>query len=151
MNRSDEVEYRLKLAQGFLAEAEQDIGFQRYRSCVDNAQLSVENAVKVLLAWFGPLPKTHDPVFQLKAIRDTQACPESVREGMHRLICIASRLGWKEHLLTDYGDEEHHVTPWELFDEESARDALKTSQEVLVRIRRILEGLHTERCKEPEQ
>ena len=40
----DEVSYRLALAEGFLAEAEQDLDLNRWRSCVDNAQLAVENA-----------------------------------------------------------------------------------------------------------
>jgi HEPN domain-containing protein len=58
---SDDVAYRLALAEGFLAEAEQDVGLGRWRSCVDNAQLAVENAGKAVLMWFGVPPKTHDP------------------------------------------------------------------------------------------
>lgn len=45
----DEVSYRLALAEGFLAEAEQDLDLNRWRSCVDNAQLAVENAAR--LSW----------------------------------------------------------------------------------------------------
>lgn len=43
MKASDEVAYRLALAAGFLAEAEQDVNLGRWRSCVDNAQLAAEN------------------------------------------------------------------------------------------------------------
>ena len=52
MNTPDEVRYRLGLAKGFLAEAEQDMTLQRWRSCVDNAQLAAENAGKAALALF---------------------------------------------------------------------------------------------------
>lgn len=56
-NRS--AEYRLKLAQGFLNEARQDVGLGRWRSAVDNAQLAVENAAKAVLALLGPVGRTH--------------------------------------------------------------------------------------------
>lgn len=36
--------YRIKLAAGFLHEAQEDVGLMRWRSAVDNAQLAVENA-----------------------------------------------------------------------------------------------------------
>ena len=42
MNSDDDVKYRLNLAKGFLREAEEDFGLNRWRSCVDNAQLSNE-------------------------------------------------------------------------------------------------------------
>jgi len=43
-----DVAYRLALVEGFLAEAEQDVGLERWRSCVNNAQLAVENAGKAV-------------------------------------------------------------------------------------------------------
>ena len=42
-----DAEYRLRVARGFLDEAQQDAELQRWRSAVDNAQLAVENAAKV--------------------------------------------------------------------------------------------------------
>jgi HEPN domain-containing protein len=50
MTGNRNAEYRLKLAQGFLNEARQDVGLGRWRSAVDNAQLAVENAAKAVLA-----------------------------------------------------------------------------------------------------
>src|SRR5712692_10203598 len=47
-------------ARGFLAEAEEDLCSSRWRSCVDDAQLAVENAAKSVIARFGPVPRTHD-------------------------------------------------------------------------------------------
>jgi hypothetical protein len=48
MNAPDDVSYRLALAKGFLAEAEQDMTLKHWRSCVDNSQLTVENAGKTV-------------------------------------------------------------------------------------------------------
>ncbi len=45
--------YRLKIAQGFLAESRQDVHLRRWRSAVDNAQLAVENAAKAALEPMG--------------------------------------------------------------------------------------------------
>jgi HEPN domain-containing protein len=55
------VQYRLKLAEGFLREAQQDLKINRWCSCVDNAQLTVENALKALIALWVPVPRTHRP------------------------------------------------------------------------------------------
>jgi hypothetical protein len=43
------------LAKGFQQEAEQDFQLQRWRSCVDNAQLSVENSGKAIIALIEPV------------------------------------------------------------------------------------------------
>jgi HEPN domain-containing protein len=52
------------LAKGFLQEAEQDFQLHRWRSCVDNAQLSVENADKAIIAIFEPVERTHNPAIK---------------------------------------------------------------------------------------
>ena len=57
-----DVDFRLRLADGFLGEARDDVTRARWRSCVDNAQLAVENAVKAVIARFVPVPRTHDLV-----------------------------------------------------------------------------------------
>jgi HEPN domain-containing protein len=61
MTADDQVSYRLRLAQGFLNEARQDVDLQRWRSAMDNAQLSVESAIKALLALLGPVSRTYNP------------------------------------------------------------------------------------------
>jgi len=66
MTSREEVAYRLRLAAGFLSEARQDCGSTRWRSCVDNSQLAVENAAKALLAIFGPVGRTHRPAVFLR-------------------------------------------------------------------------------------
>jgi HEPN domain-containing protein len=50
----EEARYRLRLADGFLRGAGEDLNLCRWRSCVDNSQLAAENAAKVVLALLGP-------------------------------------------------------------------------------------------------
>ncbi len=128
MRARDEVTYRLALAEGFLAEAEQDWNLQRWRSCVDNAQLAVENAGKAVLALFGAVPRTHDPALQMAAILRTQPVPAPIREMMQRLLPDLLALGSAEHFMTDYGDESIRALPWELFTRESAAEALDAAR-----------------------
>jgi len=111
LNAPDEVAYRLALAQGFLTESEQDIDLARWRSCVDNAQLTVENAGKTILASFGVTPKTHDPAKQVAALLRNQSLRENIREQMQRLLPDLLALGTTEHFLTDYGDEATYTLP----------------------------------------
>ncbi|MGE5248905.1 MAG: HEPN domain-containing protein, partial [Bacteroidota bacterium] len=72
MNSPDLVQYRALLAEGFLKEAEQDFSLERWRSCVDNAQLATENAGKCVLALFGVTPKTHDPAQEVAQVLRTR-------------------------------------------------------------------------------
>lgn len=38
-------------------------------------------------------------------------------------------LGEREHVLTDYGDEENYTLPWDLFTKESAKAALASAHQ----------------------
>ena len=68
MDSERDVDFRLRLADGFLGEARDDVTRARWRSCVDNAQLAVENAVKAVIARFVPVPRTHDLVTPLEGL-----------------------------------------------------------------------------------
>lgn len=128
MNGRDEVSYRVELAQGFLQEAEQDFGLERWRSCVDNAQLAVENSGKAVLGLFGAPPKTHDPAKEISAILRTREMPTEVRDTLLRMLPDLMALGAAEHFLTDYGDESTYTLPWELFTRDSASEALASAR-----------------------
>jgi len=56
-----EVEYRLRVAYGFLSESRQGLALSHGRSAVDTAQLSVENAAKAVLALVAPVGRAHNP------------------------------------------------------------------------------------------
>ena len=135
MKAADDITYRLALAEGFLKEAEQDMGLERWRSCVDNAQLAVENAGKAVLTLFGVTPKTHDPARDIAAVLRAQDLPATIREILSLMLPDLLTLGTAEHFLTDYGDETTYTLPWDLFTSESAEEAL-------VAARRSLESAH---------
>ncbi|MBI4523632.1 MAG: HEPN domain-containing protein [Deltaproteobacteria bacterium] len=137
MKAGRDAEFRLRLAEGFLAEAEEDIRLSRWRSCVDNAQMCVENAAKAVIAMRGPVPKVHQLEEALaKLLKDTTL--KSLRKEIAILQEIAGKLGFEEHVRTDYGDESEYRTPWELFDEESAEEALDSARKAHDAAKRIV-------------
>jgi len=137
VNALDLMQYRMRLAEGFLKEAEQDFGLARWRSCVDNAQLATENAGKSVLALFGVVPKTHDPAQQVAQILRTRTVASTMREFMERMLPDLLALGSAEHFLTDYGDEVSYKLPWDLFDKDAAVSALESARRSLDCARRI--------------
>ena len=137
MSASKDVDYRIALATGFLGEAEQDFTLQRWRSCVDNAQLVVENAGKAALALFGISPKTHDPARQIAAVLREQVLPAGVSELLHAMLPDLLVLGTETHFLTDYGDEATHTLPWDLFTRQTAEDALQSARRSIQKARAL--------------
>ena len=131
VSTSKDVGYRVALAVGFLAEAEQDFTLERWRSCVDNAQLVVENSGKAALALFGIAPKTHDPARQIAGVLREQELPEDVSDLLHAMLPDLLVLGTETHFLTDYGDEANYTLPWDLFTQQSAVDALQSARRLV--------------------
>ena len=128
MNTRKDVEYRSKLASGFLEEAVQDFQLKRWRSCVSTAQLSVENSGKAILMAFGVTPKTHDPAKHLATLVTREDIPGPVLHKIKEILPDLITLGFDEHILTDYGDESPYALPWDIFDEGSAKTALDTAR-----------------------
>lgn len=126
MNPQEDAEYRLRLAKEHLEEAEKLFELSFWRASGGSAQLSVENSAKAVIAIFTAPPKTHD----LKAeLLDLKENIEPVkRKELERLADYAEKLGLKEHILTDYGDELIYKTPWEIYDENRARKALEIAK-----------------------
>ncbi len=129
------VQYRLRLAEGFLKEAQQDWALARWRACVAHAQLSVENALKAVIALFLPLPKTHDPARLLLHLIDEGQVPQEWRAFFERLAEEARLLGPQVHIQTDYGDEFGGLTPWELFTRDDAQAAVETATRLFALVR----------------
>lgn len=142
MNSNKDVEYRLNLANGFLNEAEQDYELQRWRSCVDNAQLAVENAGKSILTLFGIPPKTHEPAKHLAKIINKREIPANIRDTIKNLLPDFLTLGVEEHFMTDYGDETSYTLPWEMFKEESAMSALQSARRCASEAGKIIQLVH---------
>ena len=137
MNAADLIQYRLLLAEGFLKEAEQDFALERWRSCVDNAQLATENAGKSVLALFGAASKTHDPAQQIARIVRSKDLGEPMRGMLEKMIPDLLALGSAEHFMTDYGDEASLRLPWDIFDKEAASDALNAARRCIDSARSI--------------
>lgn len=127
----EQVAYRLELARGFLEEAQQDAGLERWRSAVDGAQLAVENAGKAVLALAGRIGRTHNPATQLRRLIEEERFGTVHSEKLGRLAELAELLGPDIHVQTDYGDEAEGRTPWELFGENDARQALDIAREAV--------------------
>ena len=123
--------YRLKLAEGFLQEAYQDVSLERWRAAVDNAQLTVENAAKSILALSGPVGRTHNPGPWLRQIVESKRFPQLPTNPIMRLAELAELLGTDIHMQTDYGDEGQTLTPWELFNEPEAKQAVALAEEAM--------------------
>ncbi len=148
MSTSRDVDYRIALAAGFLAEADQDFALERWRSCVDNAQLAVENAGKAALALFGIAPKTHDPARQIATVLRQQELPAGVSELLHAMLPDLLVLGTETHFLTDYGDEASYTLPWDLFTKQTAEDALQSARRLVQMARTLQDTISAWRQKQ---
>lgn len=143
MNAGEQASYRLKLAQGFLDEARQDMKLRRWRSAVDNAQLSVENSSKAVLGLLGPISRTHNSAPLLR-----QAISEGLFSGknferVRQLVEQTELLGPDIHMQTDYGDEPGGRTPWELFGEPEARQAVDAAERAVQLAEEIIRGVQS--------
>lgn len=141
MSSEEEVRYRQRVAQGFLNEARQDADLRRWRSAVDNAQLATENAAKAVLALLGPVGRTHHPAVPLRQAVTEGLFPVHSQDWVRRLIELAELMGPDIHKQTDYGDEVGGRTPWELFAETDARQALVAAEEAIGLVEVIIHGL----------
>lgn len=133
--------YRLRMATGFLSEAQQDVSLGRWRSAVDNAQLAAENGIKAVLSLTGPVGRTHAPSVPLREALARGEFPSEFTEPLHQLIEHAEALGHDVHVQTDYGDEAAGRTPWELFTENDARRAVAEAEQVVESARHIIEAI----------
>ena len=143
MESRADAEYRFEVACGFLQEAEQDLALDRWRSAVKNAQLTVENAAKAVISQRRPTPKTHDVAQELRLLlQEGRAAPEKAALLIELAEC-AEMLGRDVHIRTDYGDEVRRVTPWALFSQEDAEQALTHARRAVSLAKAIL-GLPAE-------
>ena len=103
MDSERDVDFRLRPADGFLGEARDDVTRARWRSCVDNAQLAVENAVKAVIARFAPVPRTHDLVTPVDGLLASGRLTPGERDALAELRQCAAELGHEQHVRSDYG------------------------------------------------
>jgi len=137
---SSDARYRLKLAEGFLAEARAQAEHRLYRAAVDAAQLSIENSIKAVVALFRPVPKVHELVETIDGLLAGTDFSADEREQLGRLQDVAEVMGFETHIRTDYGDELQGITPWELYDDTEAAQALGYAEQARQIALSIVEG-----------
>lgn len=138
MQVTKDTRYRLRLAEGFLAEARRHREVQLWRARVSSSQLAAENAVKAVLSMLGPVGHTHSPAALLaEAIRE-KGFPEPLHAQVERLVRASQPLGQAIHVESDYGCEVTEQTPWEIFDEEPARRVLSLAEEAVSLAKEII-------------
>lgn len=124
----EEAWYRLSLAQGRLRRTVEAFERGDYLGCVLEAQLSVENAAKAVIAVFRIPSWSHDPSVELREVI-TRNRENMVRKlgadfmsELEELASTAEDLA-PEHGRATYGNSERRIPPWEIFTEEDAREA----------------------------
>ncbi len=139
MASAEDARYRLRMGEGFLTEAMQDVTLARWRSCVDSSQLSVENAAKFVLALLGPVGRTHWVAdFLRRAVHDHRFSPSFISAATC-LANLADKLAWDIQVASDYGDEIGRRTPWDFFDQDATQEALRVAEEAVAIGRRLVE------------
>jgi len=129
MDSSREVNYRLRLAKGFIKEAAALYHQHQWRACVSSSQLAVENSAKAVLSIFRPIAKIHElSEILINLVGELNLKGKECRD-MERLAECAKILGLKEHITADYGDELAHKTPWEIYNKDRAKKALDLALE----------------------
>ena len=131
----DEVNYRRKLAQGYLNECRQAFLRGDWRNTVACAQLCAENAAKAVIALFRIPSWTHDPSEELNHV--ASLLPEEARQYVARLAEISHRLA-PEHSRTVYGEPTRRLSPWKLYSKSDAEEALKMAEEAVKLMEHIL-------------
>ena len=138
MDAMQDAGYRLRLAEGYVQEASEDLTLKRWRSCVDNSQLAAKNAAKAALALLGPVGRTHNPAPLLRQALGDGRFPAELTGDVQRLAETAELLGPPVPISTDYGDEDARLTPWELLAESDAGSALSMAEEAVAKAQALV-------------
>ncbi|MBI4330601.1 MAG: HEPN domain-containing protein [Chloroflexi bacterium] len=128
MNARSETGYRLSLAERFVAQPARAFEYEDWHSCVRSSRDAVENAAKSVIACFGPVEKSHDPDKQLEHLLSKKAIAPVLERDIKELVRLSEPMGFKKHIQIRYGDEEAFIDPWQLFDRNSASEALETAK-----------------------
>ena len=138
INPKSEVDYRMKLAQLYLGDAEDSHKREDTRGTVASSQLAVENAAKAVIAVYRIPSWSHDPSHELRDI--IGQIPQNLRPLAEELADIAELLA-PEHGRATYGEPIKGLTPWEIYRREDAETALRHARRAVELAKLILEGL----------
>lgn len=138
LNPQKEVRYRVELAKRYLREAEEAIKRKDYRNTVASSQLCAENAAKAIITLYRIPSWSRDPSHELLEITP-QLKPE-LRKPAKELAEIARKLA-PEHGRAAYGEPTRGLTPWDIYGEEDALEALSMARRAWRIMKTILEEL----------
>lgn len=146
MNSKQDAEYRLKLARNHLKSAREDISLKRWPDAFSHSQLCVENSGKAIIAMFKPVEKTHDLMKQLSRLIEENLIPEEIKAELVGKLHLFGKMGRREHILADYGDEMSYQTPWEIIGEEKAKEALEVAEKCFLTAESTFSKMYGEQC-----
>ncbi|PLC63527.1 DNA-binding protein [Vulcanisaeta sp. EB80] len=134
----DEVRYRYKLAINYLRDANEAFNRGDWRGTVANAQLSAENAAKAVIAVYRVPSWSHDPSGELQELVDRM--PRELADLVIELANIAKRLA-PEHGRSTYGEPSMGLTPWDIYTQGDAENALGMAKRAVEIMKMILRTL----------
>ncbi len=134
----DEVRYRYKLAINYLRDANEAFNRGDWRGTVANAQLSAENAAKAVIAVYRVPSWSHDPSGELQELVDRM--PRELTDLVIELASIARRLA-PEHGRSTYGEPSMGLTPWDIYTQGDAENALGMAKRAVEIMKTILRTL----------
>jgi len=132
--------YRLKLAREHLEQAKIALEAGAIIAAVHEAQLSIENSAKAVIAVFKPPSWVHNPAPELRElIREGRIPPEAKDRAFH-LAEIAEEAA-PHHALSSYGDIREMTTPYEIYNKEDAKALVQRAVEALEHAHFILSSI----------
>jgi len=134
----DEVRYRYRLAINYLRDANEAFNRGDWRGTLANAQLSAENAAKAVIAVYRVPSWSHDPSGELQELVDRM--PRELADLVIELANIAKRLA-PEHGRSTYGEPSMGLTPWDIYTQGDAENALGMAKRAVEIMKAILRTL----------
>ena len=138
VNPKTEIGYRVKLAERYLADAENAYERGDLRGTVAASQLAAENAAKAVIAVYRIPSWSHDPSHELREVAEQM--PPGAKALAEELASIAELLA-PEHGRATYGEPTRGLTPWEMYGREDAEKALQRARRAVELANAILKEL----------
>ena len=132
--------YRLRLAEEHLEEARRALNAGAIVAAVHEAQLSIENSAKAVIAVFIPPSWTHNPAPELRSLVAEGRIPSGLQDYVLELAEIAEEAA-PHHALSSYGDVRQMATPHDIYDEEDAKALIDLAEKALIYARNVLRDL----------
>jgi len=129
--------YRLQLARKHFDEARKALQAEALIAATHEAQLSIENPAKAVIAIFKPPMWIHNPAPELRELVAEGRIPSDVRDAVLRLAEIAEEVA-PHYALSSYGDVRREVTPRYIYNKEIVESLVNLAKEALEIVVRLL-------------